>query len=307
MIETPTVLILGAGASKPYRFPLGEELLRDMCTHFANRSHELFKRLTHLSERQADEIEDFAIALRLSGQQSVDTFLEKRSEFLGIGKEAISCVLVPRENNEHLLFGFGSEEHWYKYLFNKMDAESLEEFQDNKISFITFNYDRSLENFLFVSLKNSYNEDDEKTAKALQAIPIIHVYGQLGKHPYVDKEGRPYGQALVSKNDLDRCVAEIKLFPEDMPVHTFSEAHRRLEEAERVVFLGFGYYGINLERLQLDRMKERLTMFAGTAVGLEPGERMQTEDVIRELTGKTINLVNGNTLATLRNTTILGR
>ena len=93
-----------------------------------------------------------------------------------------------------------------------------------------------------MALKNFYNKSDEDTTKALQAIPIVHVYGQLGKHPYVDKEGRPYGQPLADKNDLDRCVAEIKLFPEDVPVDTFSEAHKLLEEEVKVVFLGFGFW-----------------------------------------------------------------
>ncbi len=307
MIETPTVLILGAGASYPYRFPLGEELLRDMCTHFADRHHDLFKQLTHLSGRQAHEIRDFAKALRLSGQQSVDTFLEKRSEFLGIGKEAISCVLVPREKNEIRLFGFGSDEHWYKYLFNKMNAESLEEFQDNKVSFITFNYDRSLEHFLFVSLQNSYNEDDEKTAKALRAIPIVHVYGQLGKHPYVDKEGRSYGQPLADKNDLDRCVAEIKLFPENVPVHTFSKAHRLLEQAKKVVFLGFGYHRTNLERLELDRIPKKASMISGTAVNLEDGERVEVMRWIEELSERQINLWNDNVYMAIRKYGILNK
>ena len=37
MIERPTVLILGAGASKPYGFPTGEKLLRDIVDIFKHR------------------------------------------------------------------------------------------------------------------------------------------------------------------------------------------------------------------------------------------------------------------------------
>ncbi len=305
MIEIPTVLILGAGASKPFGFPLGRVLLQILCMDLLTDKQNLRTRMVQLSHRQADEIEDFAKALMKSGQQSVDTFLEKRSDFLDIGKEAISCALVPCEH-EGALFELSNEENWYRYLFGKLNAETLEDFKNNKISFITFNYDRSLEHFLFVALKNSYNRSDEDTAKALQAIPIVHVYGQLGKHPYVDKEGRPYGQPLDDKNDLDRCVAEIKLFPEDGPVDTFSKAHKLLEEAVKVVFLGFGYNRTNLERLQLHRIPKSQTMFAGTAVGLEAAEKREVINAVRELTGHgTIRLVSENVLAMLRKRTVL--
>lgn len=300
MITIPTVLILGAGASAPYKFPVGSELLATICTDVANEGKHLCRQLVELAGRQVDELNAFSQALQLSGQQSVDTFLEKRPEFLGVGKEAISCALVPRECDPKTLFRL--PDSWYRHLFNKMDVRSLEEFKANKINFITFNYDRSLEHFLFTTLKNSYNQSDEDTAKALQAISIVHVYGQLGKHPCIDREGRPYGKALADKDDLSRCAGEIKLFPEkEVSVDMFSPAHTLLEKAERVAFLGFGYNRTNLERLQLNRMSEAVKSFLGTSLGLFKHEKAAIIETIEELSKRPIDLYNVDILEFLRN------
>jgi len=206
---------------------------------------------------------------------------------------------------EGTLFDLETEEHWYRYLFNKMEARSLDEFRNNKISFITFNYDRSLEHFIFTSLKHSYGGSDAETAKVLQAIPIVHVYGQLGKYPYIDKDGRHYGGQLTPAV-IGRCVAEIKIAHESAPTGTFEKAHEVLEQAEKVFFLGFGYYRINLERLQLDRMPKKTSTFAGTAFGLEEAEKAGVVRLINELSNRKIFALWGEkTLLALRKYAIL--
>ncbi len=71
MIEVPTVLILGAGASNPYGFPLGWDLLKKMCEVLADERQRLFQQLKEYGHR-ADEISNFGYTLLRSGQQSVD-------------------------------------------------------------------------------------------------------------------------------------------------------------------------------------------------------------------------------------------
>jgi hypothetical protein len=53
-------------------------------------------------------------------------------------------------------------------------------FEDNKLSVITFNNDRSLEAFLFLSLQNLYGFDVKTALERLDKIPIVHLYGSLG-------------------------------------------------------------------------------------------------------------------------------
>lgn len=102
MIKTPTVLILGAGASKPYGFPLGEKLKVDMCKELTDQGQPLFTRMLQTTGRLEEDIKHFANQLWRSEQPSVDAFLERRKEFLDIGKEAISCALVPCEEEKRL-------------------------------------------------------------------------------------------------------------------------------------------------------------------------------------------------------------
>jgi len=56
---------------------------------------------------------------------------------------------------------------WYQYFCDKLNT-SFEEFDQNKISIITFNYDRSLEHSLFTALKNSYGKNDRDCALKLK-------------------------------------------------------------------------------------------------------------------------------------------
>lgn len=143
MISKPTVFILGAGASKPYGYPLGWELrerilaLPDDC--------ELFPKLDHAP----NEFIQFKKALAESPAESIDAFLEHRDEFTRIGKHAIAAELLKCEQRERL-YDPGNEDDWYRYLFNRMTAGvRFDHFLQNEVSFVTFNYDRSLEEYLF--------------------------------------------------------------------------------------------------------------------------------------------------------------
>jgi len=66
------------------------------------------------------------------------------------------------------------------YLYGGMVGSSLEEFAENRVSFVTFNYDRSVEQFLFTSLKNTFGRPDGNTSQVLQKVPIVHLHGRLG-------------------------------------------------------------------------------------------------------------------------------
>ena len=72
------------------------------------------------------------------------------------------------------------------YLAGKLDS-TFEEFGNNKLSIVTFNYDRSLEHYLLNSLMTLHGKTRDECAQALKKIPIVHVYGQLGEHQYAKR------------------------------------------------------------------------------------------------------------------------
>ena len=85
-IRIPTVLVLGAGASEPYGYPIGERL-RDLVTALPNdglggvKTNLIFHQLGH----EREEWHTFVKILRHSGYRSVDRFLQKTVDFLEIG------------------------------------------------------------------------------------------------------------------------------------------------------------------------------------------------------------------------------
>jgi hypothetical protein len=151
VITTPTVLVLGAGASYPYGFPTAKGLKELICDAFASPTTRATLLLSDESDDlkysppSAEEFFQFREAFLKSGQPSVDAFLEHRPNFLRVGKLAIAHCLIPFEDEAKLYRpDLSRGGNWYEYLSVKLSS-SFEQFGDNKLSIITFNYDRSVE------------------------------------------------------------------------------------------------------------------------------------------------------------------
>jgi hypothetical protein len=243
MISTETVFILGAGASIPYGFPSGLDLVSKICEPSGDRRYIQFG----IDQATA---ESFITALRQSDQQSVDAFLEHRGNFMLAGKTAIAVQLIQCENHNAL---FGQTRDWYTNLFARLDGR-FEEFAHNRVSFITFNYDRSLEHYLFTALCNKYGKPSEEVANVLRKIPIVHVHGQLGRLPWQEAgaEGvRGYSVDLLPTN-VEIARKGIKVISEDMDDSPeFRRARELMEPAKQIFFLGFGYHDVNMRRLKV--------------------------------------------------------
>ena len=253
MINKETVLILGAGASIPFNFPSGRQLKNRIITQCIAAPNAQFHDIwVDLNLGITNEnIKAFGEALRDCGRQSVDRFLEQREVFLNVGKAAIAFELIKCEIKASL-FNTEEKEHWYEYLFNKLET-NLDDFANNKLNVITFNYDRSLEFYLTTALANSHGIELDDAHTTLQTMAIIHVHGKLGNLHF----GEPYGQARMYEpiNDfviLPFCLGEsgIKIISEADPgTDEFVSARKLINAAECIIFLGFGYDHINLYRL----------------------------------------------------------
>ena len=273
MIKTPTVFILGAGASMPYGFPSGAELAAHICQ--AGSDLQPFG----VSQKENDE---FVIELRNSGQSSVDAFLEHRPEFLHVGKVAIAYHLIQREDSLELL---SRNRDWYTWLLNKMTVGTpFREFKNNRVFLITFNYDRSLEQFLFSRLCSLYGKSQENVASALNDLPFVHLHGRMGYLPWQSKEEaktRAYTAAI--KPEAVAVAAEgIKVITENFDgSEELGQAQQLMKDAERIAILGFGYNVVNMARLQVPLSKTVL----GTCFGLTEAEKWHlTENLYRGLT-----------------------
>lgn len=248
MITRPTVLILGAGASKPYGFPSGHELLYEIRAGLMGEAHDFFRTIKEQGI-ETDHIKDFCKELTYADPPSVDAFLEHRTEFREVGKLAITLRLIPRENEKNFFDRAFNELSKYQYLFEELKAPSFDEFAGNNLSIVTFNYDRSIEHYLFTVLKHRYYKSDEECAKKLSNIPIIHVHGSLGSLPWQDASGRPY-RPKYNKEEIIAASGQIKVIPEQEDASAeFDEAFKIMDKALEIYFLGFGYHTDNLRRL----------------------------------------------------------
>ena len=290
MINEPTVLVLGAGASQPYGFPTGRDLLLKICADLINEGTPLSKNMSTCGYPR-DQQKAFRDPLFFSMLPSVDAFLENRPEFLEIGKTVLSCALIPYERLDPV-HNRTSTMQWYEYLFSKITSVR-DEFGKNKLSIVTFNYDRSLEQFLFNALTNTFGGDEAETYQLLRKVPIIHVYGQLGQYPGIaGGVGRQYSQT-VNTEIVSRCVSEIKIVHEGADNNLFSEARKLLLAARKVCFLGFGYHEINLKRISPGKVLDHTSIY-GSAFHLLEAEKKKAEALVVRYFQREITLGHRN-------------
>lgn len=295
MINTKTVFILGAGASHELNYPLGLELV-DRVRRTLYSGTEQFAQLLEVGFSEG-EINAFVSEMVQSGMLSVDAFLEHRPTHINIGKHAIAQALLPKEHIDSL---FPTDRmNWYQYIFNYMNT-SFEDFHRNKVSFITFNYDKSLEHFLFTALKNKYGKNDEEAAAKLGGLSIVHVYGSLGKLYWEAAGGRNYGGFLATPV-LKEAAKHISIIHEGKDTSKpLDDARAILYEGVRIYFLGFGYHETNLLRLRIHESVTTTAQIMGTTFGLLQAESDKVLDMFSSQFKRPARLFNQSVLDFLR-------
>jgi len=279
MITEPTVFIIGAGGSKPYGFPTGKELRELICKNYLEKFSALIQNEAEddfTTKTQIDIAKKFVDAFYNSNNESIDLFLSKNLGFSDSGTRSITIEILDAERRfaeEGMKF---RSNDWYGYLFNRMTEdlvrnEGYKQILDNKVSFITFNYDRSLENIFSKSIRNSYLSNATETLQYLSKIPIHHVHGQTGflswqKSSKHIKFGQAYHLDLI-----DQIRQDIKIIY-DFERSIDNEISTLIREAKRIFFLGFGYSPENLKLLKIPDILVPGQKVYGTALGLLPEE-----------------------------------
>jgi hypothetical protein len=261
MITRNTVLILGAGASAPFGYPTGQALVTSIVQNPGNIK-------TQMTTLYGPELtESFRRSLEFAGVETIDRFLSNRKDFSEIGKFAIAAMLSSCETLGPL---FGNNQNWYKKLFGIMTADGR--FQDNKLKILTFNYDRSLETFFSISLENLLGVPRMQAVSIASQIPIIHLHGTIASYPTPTLDVDSDYHTKHHPNVISRRAGGIRIIDEvgeEDPDHQMAE--RILGEAERAIFLGFGYHSQLLRNLKINAShQERRTAWGGTIQGMNP-------------------------------------
>lgn len=288
-----TVLVLGAGASLPYGYPLGGEL-RQKILHLPYQTVFGPIKVPKVLHAQVQaKMEKFRDAFLHSQMNSIDAFLGRRPEFQEIGKKCIAAVLLQCEDPSLLFTENREKDHWYKYLFNHIAKNDWDELSFSDISIVTFNYDRSLEYFLYIALQYAYGKSEDEARKKLSSLRIVHVYGALSDELPGTENFLPY-DGTVSEGKVELAARNLVVVPEgrsDIP--TLITARKWLSEARQIGFLGFGFDETNVARLAENEACTRTIpkegggtwtrRICGTRIGIFEGELSRA---LRALTGK---------------------
>lgn len=244
MITTKTCLILGAGASAPFGYPVGGALTERIKTELRpDKPGQLHHELVSAGF-SADLLLGFRDELRYSQRPSIDAFLEDwEADFMEVGKAAIAASLIRHEDRDKVV----DEPNWYRRLFADMTDEK--DFAKNQLGIVTFNYDRSLEYFLLRCLPSRHHVPQSEAVKWISQMRIIHMYGSLGGLPELCVGGRTYGESGTAATLA--AAKEIHLVRGVETPASFIEARSLMKEAERIIVLGFGFEKQNLSRLGL--------------------------------------------------------
>jgi len=332
MIKEKTVLILGAGASIDSGFPAGSKLIdliiEDVCNnelqYVAILSHYVVPRAYPLDSGYVKSLRMFKENLEQARPASIDVFLANNNTLLykEIGKIAIGRIINSFEQNavmysptreriNNFLGTYGKRsDNWYDLVWKAIydgclgDLEVLQE-NLSKLLVITFNYDRSLEHYLYTATLGMFDQEHEaEILKIYNNFKIFHVYGQVGFLPWQKtkiqhflqntekdnlterKISQEYNQIDKNKNleiqyniskllctyneykvsDIERKVLSLNMFK-------YSDLREEILDSKNIFVFGFGFHQQNLEVLKPIFYREinsskKISYLGGTTFGM---------------------------------------
>jgi len=302
MISKSTVLVIGAGGSAAFGLPTGPRLKQQIIRYLdptLNNQPSVIKRIPReerskelnngkavydavasvitetvdkstgapVNEIIQQQLLSFVGKFRFSGQPTIDAFLEKRPDLAHTGKAAIAACLLLQQDRQKLFSGAVGDyqPNWYEYLFYRLSeyAISEDDFRQNRVKVVTFNYDNSLEYFLQVALENTYDLSSRNAVKLREsAIPICHVYGMLT--PKAHFEAPLNAESVPSAVENIVVINNGEFSERDGSSEEFTRAREWLNNCERIVFVGFGFDPTNLKRLGLEKIPTHRKIYCTT-------------------------------------------
>ncbi len=242
---------------------------------------------------------DLASRLKQINPLVIDYFLGQNSDLQEIAKIIIAWVLLEREteagdrlvqggnnNHNHIRQLRGNprlsqrdggkidvkkcKDDWYRFLIYKLTSNCInpEDLNYNKVKFVTFNYDLSLEANLYGALsaidllkKDGLNSVD----KFFNPENFLHVYGQL-KDDYkkfeplinaqngdMPQRSRSYAEILNKCFDASRNINTIDPHEKPKNQDVINKAKKSLSDAKKVYILGYGFDKNNNTLLNLGK------------------------------------------------------
>jgi hypothetical protein len=193
-----TVFILGAGASWHYGYPTGEGLVKKVIqkASIAARFFEHSLRVTNdqlpngLTNWQSalNECQRLKSGLEQVNPLVIDYYLGWNPELQNIGRLLIAWVILECEHESRNGKNINRpplvpepNDDWCRFIIHQLaiHCRNSKDLLQNYVSFVTFNYDVSLEHALRKGLKHIQMFDDKDVATFLGGSRIVHIYGRI--------------------------------------------------------------------------------------------------------------------------------
>jgi len=315
IIRNKSLLILGAGSSYPYGYPTGNKLREDICLTLNKKFNE-FKEIIienwgypdghMILESYERNMYNLSKIFSKSNIPSIDLFLKLNPKFGEIGKLGIILTMLSYEmecvDNGELFGDEVKSKDWYSYLYRRSveninDAYAFENFKEVPLRIITFNYDRSFEDFFYNSFVSTFfemNLNERFLNKKLiyrdyPLFNINHMYGQIA--PLVWEDG---GNNLAYKNKpkffIKGLIDNIKVIGE-RTVPEEEKINELFNWADSIFFLGFGYHPENMKALNLLKNIQKKHLIYGTGIGLREMEISNVKQIFLEEYKKDYNQI----------------
>ncbi len=299
MIKKKITIVLGAGASCEYGFPLGSELMEAILNHPFNDSLESFEeasntirkhgmvsssmqktklkaRLFQSNHQLMHKVLRFYSVFNRTASASVDYFLQQNPEHQEAGKFLVAHIISQFEYNyltqHYYLMPAGKG--FYRDIISAFSLASSAFINDEiEIKFLTFNYDRSLELYLINAVKNTFSGN--LSDKILSAVEIIHIHGDLG--PLRNTSMDPLRVENINVNhDLDVILEKskgLRIIHEDQNREHIKILRSHIDNADKVYVMGFGFHPENTSLLfdNYDVILKEVEFYC-TAYGALPSE-----------------------------------
>lgn len=241
-----TVLILGAGASAPYGFPIMDKLRSDLIDRTTNIGTDFTRFLNKIGYSDG-EIRNFGETLKSSPQETIDEFLFDHDDLRPIGITILSSYFLGREK---LYRGADGRKDWYPILWNAIEPREIN--KPSPISaIVTLNYDRSLEYYFERSIATGYSELKRTDIRnKISRIQVVHLHGSIGKLERIH-----FGCDFEKVRDiyLKMSIPSLKfIWDSDLDKsESYKKAREIIDKSFNIVFIGFKYHQSVLERLGL--------------------------------------------------------
>lgn len=298
MFKRRTVFVIGAGASRELGLPVGDGLMsrivdileEDRSLHGLSNQRIVRALVARAQAESGHAWSESMEALKTSARKirealpysrSIDTYLESQADderTVFVGKLLIAYSILEAEEAS-ALSKLGMSKHqiaesWYPALARTLTAgrnlKTLDRMFDD-VAFVVFNYDRCLELFLLETIRRYFGVDERVASEVLSRAPIVHAYGRVGSVMDVDPDFVPFGGN--DRTDLAAVASGIKTYTESVDEGISGMIKGMVENAETLVFMGFGYLAQNMTLLAPLHGSQASEVFA-TAFGFSTQDKI---------------------------------